>query len=870
MRMKKRMKSLISKLRNPYIHACLAGVFVVLMYIALLYIDKIVPFGNNTWIMYDLKRQYVDFYSYYKTIISGENNIFYSFSTALGSGLIGFFVYYLSNPLFLIFGIFTPDRFPLAISIIIGITLMLGAIIMDRFLSWYISAEEVPLCIWIFSIAWSFSGFLIAQSMNMMWTDVVILVPLLIFLLERMCDFNAEIPYISYLDRKSIGYIFLLSLMLLFNYYITYQVLIFVGLWTLMRLYITRNKIPFKMVGKVALSTIIPVGIDMWVLLPTLFELANSPKDITKLGLEATGRNLNPLDVFSKQFVFAYDVIQPRFGLPQLYAGVAIILLVFLFFIGTKVSKREKIALGVFILFFVVSFCVDLINLFWHAGMEPSGHPYRQAPLCVFLLIICALRAYLDVCESDDLIGKKIIYIVISAGIVCLVLGLVAVHGYEYVNRRMILINLGLITLYTIFISILVYLKNKHECISILVSTVLSFFFLAELVSNASFTYPFIAMNGEMANTYSLKVNVTKEVVARIKSEDSTFYRMENLTPRQQNDSMMYDYNGITHYSSAGMTYVRYFLQKCGYNDDSLYTHYGHDNTATMDSILGVKYLITEDSSLMHPSYIEKDNYFENPYTLPVAIAVNGYSLEGIDGIDNPKDIEGNPFALQEDLIRRVANNNDLEKVFVPASTITSKNGTSITCDIETTIDGELYMYVDGLIDKYQNMLISIDDGDPISYANASCYKILNLGFMKKGENHRITIIGDEDTDFGEPIFVTEDIHVLGNICDSIKGNSQPDISKVSSSHLKVDVPLAEGLFTTIPYEEGWHISLNGVKITPVCVYGALMYIPTGEQGILDMYFIPKGFTEGVLVSVVTLLSIFYICIRKRQKSELN
>ena len=67
-----------------------AGVLAGVMYLLLIRHNAIVPFGDNTWIMLDLKRQYIDYYAYYQRIFSGQEGILYSFETTLGSGMVGF------------------------------------------------------------------------------------------------------------------------------------------------------------------------------------------------------------------------------------------------------------------------------------------------------------------------------------------------------------------------------------------------------------------------------------------------------------------------------------------------------------------------------------------------------------------------------------------------------------------------------------------------------------------------------------------------------------------------------------------------------------------------------------------------------------
>ncbi len=874
-------------MRKALTNACIAGVLVILMYIALLLICDITPFGDNTWIMYDLKRQYIDFYSYYKRIYTHEAGVLYSFETALGSGMIGFIVYYLNNPLFILFNLFDIDRLPQAVTLIIGITLFLAAYIMAVYLSWYLSDKKsrmsaeggektllygiVDISVIAGAVAWAFSGFLIAHSMNMMWTDVVILFPVIMYCTDRLikdeeCSAGSILPYIISL-----------SLILLFNYYISYQILIYVGFYTLINLWVYRLKNPVKRVIKIAICTITAAGTDAVVLLPTLFELADSPKDITQLGLEATGKMLTPLDVFSKIYAFAYDEIQPRFGLPQVYCGTAVLILLVLYFLNKSKNDTDKrVKVGNFILLVIVfaSFCIDEFNLFWHALMEPSGHPYRQAPLFVFTVIICAI-SYLseintkskETAESADCNNRTMFLRYVAAFIILtIILIAIKLKGYSYTGNKMILINALMIAVFSALL--FAYEKSNRSLLSNMSMSVLTMFLCTELLLNAAFTYPYIALHAEKMNSYSNKISATSEVTSAIKAMDKSFYRMENLTPRQQNDGMMYGYNGVTHYSSAGMTYVRYLLQKCGYNDDALYTHYGHDNTVTMDMLLGVKYVVTEDESLVHRAYEEVDtgtdtgvSAYLNPYALSVALATKDYDLSGADDIEDPRTIDEDPFSLQEEMVSRLVGRD--VAIFVPAKINAERSSDKIDFSIVAAKDGELYMYLDGLMGKIQGLAVYVDDELLTGYGNLGCYKILNLGYREAGESIKISVAGDSDEpDFGTPIFVTEDIDAVKNAYESIAPKSI-EIKQLSPSSIELCIPECDGIFTSIPYEKGWNVPI-------VRTYGALMYVPVSGDKTIRMRFIPKGMIPGAIVSLISVTALIIYCIISRRYKESN
>ena len=73
------------------------------------------PFGERTVLVSDMNKQFNDYFAYFKTIITGENNLIYTFSKNLGGDMIGFSAYYLQNPFLLLLLIFPNEILPLGI-----------------------------------------------------------------------------------------------------------------------------------------------------------------------------------------------------------------------------------------------------------------------------------------------------------------------------------------------------------------------------------------------------------------------------------------------------------------------------------------------------------------------------------------------------------------------------------------------------------------------------------------------------------------------------------------------------------------------------------------------------------------------------------
>lgn len=828
-------------------HAVVSFVITSVLYTILLAICGIVPFGDNTWISFDMKRQYVDFYAYYKSILFGDSNIFYSFDTALGSGLIGLCVYYLTSPFLLIIALFPIDKLPLAISLVIGLKLALSSFTFDLFLQ-KMCGKGAYIC----SMSFAMCAYIMSNATNLMWLDVFIMLPILMIMTEKLV-----------FEGKLLGYTLSVATILYLNYYISYILLIFALLWSIVRLWALKEKNPQEAIFRLGIATGAGVGIDAIILLPTFIELRNSPKDLMLYGLQTKGHNLHPKEILTKLFSLSYDSLEVYWGYPLIFCGVIILLLAIMYFFNKRIGIREKISIAVLYIILMASFVYDKINLLWHAGMEPSGYPYREAILFVLLMLLCSCRTLQEYKE-----GYTIPRIAAAYSIIGVVALYVFIRPLRLLESWKIYINIALIIVGMI---LLIALHRFRSRANIAVLSILLIILQAtDLGLNSVYIYNMESLMSEGASEFAHKVDTTAQTVDHIKGIDNSFYRMESWTPRQQNDAMMYDYKGITHYSSAGLTYVRRFLQNLGYNDDGLYTDFGHDNTQTADSILGIKYLMTDEAHgyRMHKDYeLVKDGeiqLYNNPYALPTAVGV----FREMSGESS------NPFQLQEEIYGRLSG--EPVDIFIPANVQSAGDeigGPLREYRVIAEADGEIYFYMSDLVGTYSNLEVYYNNEFLTYYGNNSCLKVLNLGYYKKGDYFIVHVKADDSGEFGEAMFVTEDTDALKKAYDMTL-DRHAEVRNISSSRLAMELDSAYtvgddlsgevGVFTTIPYQKGWKVKVCGIKVEPVEVYDSLMYIPLTEvlqqaelgpnENIrIELYFIPEGFYIGAAVSILAI-----------------
>lgn len=847
------LKNRVYKLfENKYYHGIISAVITAIMFLMFIISNRIVPFGDKFWMTYDMKRQYLDFYSYYRTVFEGKNNLFYSSSISFGSSAMGFFTYYLSSPWLLLTLFFKRAKLPVAVTLMIGIKIVLASFFCDLFLSHYMetSDNEDESCgkRLIFSTGYAFCTYMISNSINPMWLDVFYLMPLVIFMLDRLMFKN-----------RKMGYILSLALLILNNYYIAYMVCIFIVFWTFYRIFFApcscgiQKKGKIRCVLEVVESSVRAVLLDAAFLIPTAMELNNSPKDIFELGLETNKGNLGLGTIASKFFFLSYDSNQTINGTPLLYAGTVIIVLTILYYLNKRIPFKEKIGMAVFMMLFVLSFMIDGVNIIWHAGMEPSGYPYREAFMFVFLCMVCSCR-----CMCNIRTGLSSLRILFAAAVTFAMWGLIVIAGKNlyYMNPRMIVMNLLLI-LSAVLVVLIIKNTEYKEWAAVTATVMVCMLQFSELSVNGVYVFREQNLVGESnVNYYEKKISDVESNINHIKSSDDSWYRMENMSPREQNDPMMYDYNGITHYSSAGSLYSRNMLKRMGYNDDGLYADFGRDNTSAADALLGVKYLIVaDDADGVHPQYkrTKGDNGYSvlmNQNTLGPAFLVN----ETESGADNP-------FSFTSDLLASATGTDGkvFETVTVEERDYIDDSHSVRECVCTPESDGEVFFYLQGIADKVQNLMVYVDDEPYCSYGNYGNMKVLNLGYHKSGDTLKVRIDSDSETaDFGRTLFYTENAHKLKEYCESRTGI---EIERISSSEYKLVLPKerdAKGIMVTFPYEQGWIAKCKGVRIPVKMCYDTMLYIPLdGVSGdTIELDFVPEGFTVGLLFSIVSAVSI--------------
>ena len=798
------------------------------------------PFGGKTNLVMDLNGQYADFFAYYHRVLTGDGSLIYSFSKEMGGNVFGLFAYYMSSPFFLLAIFFPMSAMPEGILLVTLLKIGCCGLSLAIYLKYVL--KKTNLYMLIFSTAYALMTYSMHYSMCIMWLDGAIWLPVLLIGVERI------------LDGKSF-WVLLASytLTMISNYYTAYINTFFVILYFFAR-YFTRdekkNTKDFLIkAGWTVLGGVLGILISIAILYPTFLDIFNGK--LSSGSYVADGFwNIDIFNIPRRLFIGQYDSITNS-GNPNIFCGMLCGIMVSVFFFNPKIKIRLKI--GAFILFalLIVSFFIKRIDMAWHIFQYPNWYPYRYA--YVFCMLSVTVAAYgFSKLEREN--SRPILY---GIALYAAVLVFVRIFGYGMLTNGL-LATISLIYTAAYIAGLLIILYGKEKLIPYVYAALLVIT-CSELILNGYTTINGLNREFEFKSRgeYAKQVETVGKAVDFVRERDKGLYRMEKTFSRTDNDSMSFGYNGMTHYSSTYNSNMLAFNARMGMLQEYVLIRY-MGSTILTDSLLGVKYVISEDKVNDEYSQMDKQTgytVYENPYALPFGFTADVSALNTPAYTDSASDNQ-NKFAAS-----------------LLGGSYVSRNTRSLSgMSVEFTAEKDGTYYWD-LKNKFGGTIVLSVNGKDIPYEyDEHEKKIFCLGSYKRGDVVRAALQGAANTSSSEIFSVDTD--ALGKACEKKITNGSLNVTSYGNTYIEGTVT-AEGnqvLFTTIPYENGWMAYVDGKKTDVVKAQDAFVAVPldAGEHTVRLKYTEP-GLAVSVTVSLVTLVGIFVMMyIIKRREKNVN
>lgn len=351
----------------------------------------LLPFGDNTMLVWDMKLQYAAFMSWYMDVLHGKTSFLYSLNGGLGGSTIGLFAYYLASPLNLLLIFYKLETIPFGITLIMILKVGISATSMQKLLYY---RHESCFSI-VFACLYALSSFAVCFQYNTMWMDAYMLLPLVILFLDRLIH-----------NEKGIWYSIILAISIATNYYIGFMVCLFCVIYFASTVFTQSDedgvtnrtwKNQCMLFGRFAGFSILGGGLSACVILPGVLTLKNSSSGrIISFGeLFDFERMFDPIREFRYVLPGMFDEHQGISGrYPMIYAGILTALGVILFFFLRKINIRHKIRYGIMLVLLYIGMLFKGPFLMWHGFCKPSGCYERAAFIWVMVVVDMAYIAW--------------------------------------------------------------------------------------------------------------------------------------------------------------------------------------------------------------------------------------------------------------------------------------------------------------------------------------------------------------------------------------------------------------------------------------------------------------------------------------------
>ena len=800
--------------------------------------------------------QYVIFDVALRNILHENGSLFYTFTSGLGLNFYALSSYYLGSFLSPLVYFFDLTNMPDAVYL--TTLLKFGLISLSTYFSLNKLFQSMPKPLKLaLSTSYALMSFTVSQLEIKTWLDVFILIPLIITGLQLLIT-----------EKKFLLYFTSLSILFIQNYYLGYMTALFLIFW-----YLYQISWDFKTRKSSFLDFVITsflAGMASLILtLPTLFDLHTHGEKLTEVTKFQTESSWY-LDLFAKQFIGSFDTT--KYGaIPMIFVGLLPFILTILFFTLKSIKFHVKLIYAIFFAFLIASFYIEVLDLFWQGMHTPNMFLHRYAWIFSTLLIYTAAEVL------NRLKEIKIWNFLVS--LFLLVTGFLATiylkSHYSFLTDLNILLTLEFLVVYSL---LLLAVIKKFISVN-LFAILISLFIMVEMSLNASSQMDGIAKEWGFASrsAYNRDIPAMESFSTDIGNQ---FTRTEKLQTQTGNDSMKFNYNGISQFSSVRNRSASSTLDKLGFKSSGTNLNLRYANNSILsDSLFGIQYNISENpiDKYGFQDVYQKDNLtlYENQFSLPIAFAsqsiyndvkFNEHTLDNQASFLNQlANVNFDYFSpIPHD---KIENTNDLIGV-----TSSSNEDAAIQYQIEIPENSQVYLSFTNLHfsnDKQKKVDIIVN-GEKKTFTTDNAFSFFNLGYTKEKKtfNIHVSFPGNSQVSFESPTFYRLDTQTLTEAIQKIK--EQP--VTVSTSKNKVfatyNVQQDTSIFFTIPYDKGWSAYQDGKKIEIKQAQTGFMKVdvPKGK-GTITLSFIPNGFITGAICSFISLL-LFRIYNYRRKLSK--
>lgn len=801
-----------------------ASFFIPIFIMILIFIQRgIFPFGDESFLRTDLYHQYAPFFSEFKYKLSNGGSLFYTWNLGMGINFSALYAYYLASPLNWLI-ILVPQQFVIEfMTYMIVLKIGLSGLSFTYYLSKNGARKKSGVL--FFGIFYALSGYIAAYSWNIMWLDCIILFPIVCLGLERLVNRGSGFLY-------SIS----LGLCILSNYYISIMICIFMVIYFAALLILKkRNNFKKIIVSAVQFSvfSLLAGGLSALVLLPEIYALR-----MTASGDFNFPSNFNSYFSIFDMIARHIGNVQVEIGLdhwPNIFCGVGVFIFFVLYLRNSKVEKKEKVVYISMIVFLLAGFSINILNYIWHGLHYPNSLPARQSFIYIFLVLYICARAY-DKLKSNTTKDLGVAF-TISMAFVLLAQKLVANEDFHF---AVFYVAMVFICIYAFIIYL--YIKNRFYAGNLYLAA------LAIVVVESSINMTVTSVTTVSRSDYTLDNHDVRRLLGGLPMND--FYRVDKVDRKTKDDGAWLNFKSVSLFSSTADASLSDLFKKLG-NEASTNAYSITGQTPLLDMLFAVKYAIyTGESKNKNITFIDlagKSYLYENKYVLPLGFMVD-------ERFTDEWNINlGDPINVQNDLAAVYGVGDIFDQV------ATDNESSDVTFDVD--YDGEYFAYVTNPnIDEVNFGYVDADSKK--AFKNLKRHYLLELGSLEAGKQGRFVNVEGNDGSLDMRVFRVN-YNSLKELYNILNKNTL-QLTSISDDKIvgEVLVDKATTLFTSIPYDEGWSVYVDGKQTEKIKLTDAFLGIElTAGKHNVEFKFLGAGVIMGRIVSGISVVILLFLYI---------
>jgi len=840
--------------------------------------------GNGKYIIArsDLKQQYIPFIEYFCSVLRGEHDYWFSWTLNLGTGTSLLFAYYTLSPFNLIYLILGKDMALAATALVIVLKASTAAATFQLFITKYMKKAYYETV--LFAMMYALCGFQVCYYFDLMWMDAFYMLPVIAIgiirlIREKKCiDLLIAYAYVFAVNFY-MGYIVGVSSFFLFVFYFLY----------------TKNyrniKQNFKIVFSYGISVISALLLTAVIWLPAVIQLF---KNIEKSYPSFSMDKCNILFLYNNLFMGQMQTLN---GVtPFIYCGLFSMILFPFYIMNKNIKRKKRIYVSLCLLWFVCLFLIEPLNKMMHAFDRPEMFGHRFSYVFSFLITTICCEQFIYLRKIKQRTIGILLGVNLAVFIICHIL--YPVVWNEEFNANTWFILVVNIIFFGMWVFIIRRIRKKSWNV-LTYRVVMTFCLMLELGINAALCMNRMEHTVMERDNYMIWSKIQENTFDRIKKEenDKDFYRILYMSPLNLNQAFLYDYNGVENFNSSEHIAVLNAIERMGIGR-GVHIVRGPGTTPITRSLLNIKYIIGGNSMEW-----ELDNktfylsYKKNEQALSLGYMVN-------EEIKNYK-FEESPFVNQDNLLSAMTglNIHCFEKTGMK---MTIDSGEYIKTDDATYLrheknseedskfifkadndDRPLFIYFsqDRYLDETGGANMPWIETNDITPAMENTVvvpefipaRIIQIGTDEEGK-YSFSIIMPQELEidyYKKAYFCYYDDSEFQRAFDILR-RQQWQIEEYKDGYIKGKIEVNEKgiMFTSIPYDAGWTILVNGIEREAVPLLDNAFTGVSLENGTyeIEMYYEPIGKKEGERVSLTMLLAVLAVNIKtaytRKRKQE--